>query len=133
MLSFTYGGYMTQKKKQNSVSENIDGFSQTVLSQMEHKPSPRNLFILKLLIMINNNFQMNEETINKKRFIWISYGILMKRLENLDYSRRMLQRDLSDLDALNMIDRIIQRAGNQTKVYFHITKLTRELYVFDIK
>lgn len=122
-----------QKKETIQYQKNIEGFSREGLSNLEKKLTHRELMLLKTIIVINNNYSLQECIIKGKRYVWISYSLILNSFNGLYYSYKMLQKDLDVLDSLGLINRYVENYVGKSRVFFYLTDVTRNMYLFAIK
>ena len=123
----------TKKKEKQKIERNFDGFINSKLKELKQKPTLRELTLLRVLIQIINGYKLELFKTRGKTYFWIAKSVLWKKLENIHYTEKMLRNDLSTLDRLDLIDRYIETVGTKTRVFYNITKITKELYIFDVK
>jgi len=86
--------------------------------------------LLLEIIRLYNSKTLNWISVGVKKFVWINYGTLLSKFNGLHYSMKMLQKDLSKLERLDLIDRQEEYENGQKRIYFCITKKTEEITLF---
>ena len=124
---------LLKKDAQYKIEKNIDGFINDELKKAKHPINLRELYLLRILIGIITNYDNLESFETRgKQFFWISYSLIIKRLEGIHYTKKMMRMDIESLEASGFIDRYIDRNGGSSKVFFHITKITKSIFIFDL-
>ena len=124
---------MELKKEKQKIEKNFDGFINSKLKELKQKPTLRELTLLRVLIQIVNNYSLEYFESRGKKYFWIAKSVIWKKLENIHYTEKMLRKDLTTLDRLDLIDRYVESIGTKKRVFYNITKITKELYIFGIK
>jgi DNA-binding Lrp family transcriptional regulator len=99
---------------------------------LDEPPDIRCMSILRQVISVYNSPNLIGFRDNGRRFVWISYKLLHERFKGFSYSERMLKRDLDKLEKMGFIERIQRIVDSKTKIFFYITDLTREVYLYEI-
>ena len=108
----------------------IFGFNCGILGNMKHKPTIRQLFILKEIIRLSKWDNMEKFTSRGKEFVWINYKLLYTNLAWMNLSRSTVYRDILHLTSLNFIDMYEETFTKKSRMFFHVTKLTEEVMVY---
>lgn len=122
------------EKKQN-YKNTFYGFHKDVLSEISQKLEIRQVILLREIILMNKNTKLFSIYENKgqKRFVWISYKVLLDKFSGMHYTMKMLKFDLNILEQHNLIERRITYAKLSKRIYFYITEKTRNMWNFTIQ
>lgn len=124
---------MIPQKKESSFEAHTLGFSNRELLKLEEQPNIRIMALLYQIIKIYNNEKLAGFKLAGKRYVWISYKILLSKFSGFSYSDRMMARDLHKLEDFGLIKRTEKIYEGKKRIFFYITELTRSIYVFYIQ
>ena len=124
---------MTKPKKEKAPVKNTLGFSNEELKKLPKAPGIRIMTLLQQILIIYNNPNLFGFKQNGKRFVWISYRILLEKFRGMDYSYRTLQRDLHKLQNFGFIERSEMLHESKKRIFFHVTELTEKICTYKVQ
>lgn len=124
---------LKKKEQKQKIERNFDGFINSKLKDLKQKPTLRELTLLRVIIQITNSYELKFFETRNKKYFWIARAVIFKKLENIHYTEDMLKRDLAALDRMDLIDRYMDKKSGKTRVFYNITKTTKDLFIFNTK